>query len=275
MRKYLDLLEEVADGSHRADRTGVGTRALFGRPLTFDLSEGFPAVTTKRLAFKAVVGELLWFLEGSCDERRLAEIMGTDETIWTANARADYWLPKARFPGDVGRTYGAQWRSWRGEDGEEIDQLARVIEQIKKDPFSRRHVVTAWNPAEVDETALPPCHMLYQFFAAEGKLSLCMYQRSCDMFLGLPFNIASYALLVHMVAQVIHHSPGTLTIMLGDAHIYDNHVEQVDEQLNRNPRPLPMLRMNPYPVSIDGFSMSDFELTGYTPHPSIRADMAV
>jgi len=298
MRQYLDVLQEllilwdIDNDRFREDRTGVGTQAVFARPMRFKMRDGFPAVTTKKLAFNAVVGELLWFLEGSSDEHRLREIMGKDRTIWTPNAEADYWKPNAQFDGDVGRNYGVQWRSWTnmvlvdghaaGHEWEEakyvnqpIDQIARVIESIKTDPYSRRHVVTAWNPAEVGNTALPPCHMFFQFFVEFGELSLAMYQRSCDMFLGVPFNIASYALLLHMVAQVTGLSPGELTIILGDAHVYANHVEQVREQLTRAPYRLPELWLNPDVGDIDSFTMDDVKLVGYESHPPIKAPMAV
>ncbi len=273
---YLDVLKQIMEkGVDRDDRTGTGTRALFGLQMRFNMEDGFPAVTTKKLAFKAVKSELLWFLEGSTDDNRLKELNGSEKTIWTANAEADYWTPKAAFPGDLGRVYAAQWRKWRKPDGTEVDQIAEVIEDIKKDPNSRRLIVTAWNPGELDQMALPPCHMFFQFFVADGKLSLLMHQRSCDMFLGVPFNIASYSLLLHMVAQVTGLKAHEFIHSLGDAHIYKNHFEAVEEQLSRTPLPSPTLSLNPEVKTIDGFSMDDIELIGYESHPAIKATMAV
>lgn len=273
---YLDALKQIMEkGVDRDDRTGTGTRALFGLQMRFNMADGFPAITTKKLAFKAVKSELLWFLEGSTDDNRLKELNGSEKTIWTANAEADYWKPKAAFPGDLGRVYAAQWRKWRKPDGTEVDQIADVIEQIKKDPNSRRLIVTAWNPGELDQMALPPCHMFFQFFVAEGKLSLLMHQRSCDMFLGVPFNIASYSLLLHMVAQATGLKAHEFVHSLGDAHIYKNHFDAVNEQLSRTPFPSPTLSLNSEVKSIDGFSMEDIELLGYESHPAIKAPMAV
>ncbi len=273
---YLDALRQIMDkGVDRDDRTGTGTRALFGLQMRFNMEDGFPAVTTKKLAFKAVKSELLWFLEGSTDDNRLKELNGSEKTIWTANAEADYWKPKAAFPGDLGRVYAAQWRKWRKPDGTEVDQIADVIEQIKKDPNSRRLIVTAWNPGELDLMALPPCHMFFQFFVADGKLSLLMHQRSCDMFLGVPFNIASYSLLLHVVAQVTGLKAHEFVHSLGDAHIYHNHFEAVEEQLSRTPLPPPTLSLNPEVNTIDGFTMEDINLIGYESHASIKAPMAV
>ena len=273
---YLYLLRKILEeGDDREDRTGVGTRALFGLQMRFDLSKGFPAVTTKKLAFKAVKSELLWFLEGSTDDNRLKELNGSEKTIWTANAEADYWRAKAKFSGDLGRVYAAQWRDWKKPDGTSVDQIAEVIEMIKKDPYSRRLIVTAWNPGELDQMALPPCHMFFQFFVAKGKLSLLMHQRSCDMFLGVPFNIASYSLLLHMVAQVTGLQVGEFVHSLGDAHIYQNHFDAVKEQLSRDPLPLPTLWLNPEVKNIGGFTMDDIRLEDYESHPSIKADMAV
>lgn len=273
---YLDVLKQIMEkGVDRDDRTGTGTRALFGLQMRFNMEDGFPAVTTKKLAFKAVKSELLWFLEGSTDDNRLKELNGSEKTIWTANAEADYWTPKAAFPGDLGRVYAAQWRKWRKPDGTEVDQIAEVIEDIKKDPNSRRLIVTAWNPGELDQMALPPCHMFFQFFVADGKLSLLMHQRSCDMFLGVPFNIASYSLLLHMVAQVTGLKAYEFIHSLGDAHIYKNHFEAVEEQLSRTPLPSPTLSLNPEVSTIDGFTMDDIELVGYESHASIKAPMAV
>jgi len=273
---YLDALKQIMEkGVDRDDRTGTGTRALFGLQMRFNMEDGFPAITTKKLAFKAVKSELLWFLEGSTDDNRLKELNGSEKTIWTANAEADYWKPKAAFPGDLGRVYAAQWRKWKKPDGTEVDQIADVIDQIKKDPNSRRLIVTAWNPGELDQMALPPCHMFFQFFVADGKLSLLMHQRSCDMFLGVPFNIASYSLLLHMVAQVTGLKAHEFIHSLGDAHIYRNHVDAVTEQLTRSPLPSPKLWLNPEITSIDDFTMDDIKLEGYESHGSIAAPMAV
>lgn len=274
--QYLSLLKKILDeGSDRSDRTGVGTRALFGLQMRFNLEEGFPAITTKKLAFKAVKSELLWFLEGSNDDNRLKELNGSEKTIWTANAEASYWKPKAQFDGDLGRVYGVQWRAWRKSDGSTVDQIAEVIEKIKTNPTDRRMIVTAWNPGELDQMALPPCHMFFQFFVADGKLSLYMHQRSCDMFLGVPFNIASYALLLHMVAQVTGLKAGEFIHSLGDAHIYHNHFDAVKEQLSRTPLKAPALWLNPNIKNIDGFTMDDIKLEGYESHPPIKAEMAV
>ena len=277
MRTYLDALNFVLqNGTVREDRTGVGTIGVFGMQQRYDLSEGFPAVTTKRLAFKACLSELLWFLEGSNDERRLAEILhGTRDqekrTIWTDNAEADYWKPKAKFEGDLGRVYGVQWRDFNG-----TDQLLNLIEGIKRDPYGRRHIITAWNPAELDQMALPPCHCFAQFYVdANRRLSCQLYQRSCDMFLGVPFNIASYSLLTHMIAQVCGLGVGEFVHTLGDAHIYVNHVEQVQEQLSREPMTLPTLWINPEVTNITKFTMDDFKLENYLYHPPIAAPMAV
>jgi len=273
MKQYLDILEKILEeGVDRPDRTGVGTRACFGLQMRFDMANGFPAVTTKKLAFKSMAAELLWFIRGSRDVNELQEL---GSRIWDANAYADYWQPKAEFDGDVGRIYGVQWRSWRTPRGDEIDQLQQVIENIQSNPTSRRHIVTAWNPGELDEMALPPCHILYQFFVADGKLSLHMFQRSCDMFLGVPFNIASYSLLLYMVAQVTGLEPGTFVHTLSDAHIYHNHFDQVKEQLSRTPKTLPHLWLNPDIHSIDDFTMDDIRLENYEHHPSIKATMAV
>ncbi len=281
MKQYLDALKHVLEkGVDRKDRTGVGTRAIFGMQMRFDQEDGFPAITTKKLAWKATVSESLWFIEGSGDERRLAEILyGTRDpskkTIWTDNANANYWKSKSKFEGDLGRVYGVQWRNWVNSKGEKIDQLKNAIELIKKDPTSRRIIVSAWNAGELNEMALPPCHAFFQFFVAQGKLSLQMYQRSCDMFLGVPFNIASYSLLLHMVAQVSDLKPGELVHTLGDAHIYHNHVDQVKEQLSRKPMPLPSLKLNPKIKNIDDFKMEDIELVNYEYHPPIKAQMAI
>ena len=281
MKQYLDALRNVLEtGTNKKDRTGTGTRAIFGMQMRYNMEDGFPAITTKKLAWKSVVSELLWFIEGSGDERRLAEIMhGTKDnekkTIWTANASADYWKPKSKYPGDLGRVYGVQWRHWKNPEGKETDQLKNAIELIKKNPTSRRIIVNAWNPGEIEQMALPPCHTFFQFFVADDKLSLQMYQRSCDMFLGVPFNIASYSLLLHMIAQVTNLKPGEFVHTLGDAHIYQNHFDQVKEQLTREPLSLPQLKLNPNVKNIDDFKMEDIELINYEHHPSIKAPMAV
>jgi thymidylate synthase len=295
MREYHDALREVLDrGSDRTDRTGIGTRSLFGLQTRYNIRGHFPAVTTKRLAWKAVVSELLWFIEGSGDERRLAEILhGTRDTekktIWTANAQADYWAPKAQYDGDLGRVYGVQWRTWRKfnnmswEDDlqvghyETVDQLQTLIDGIKRDPFGRRHILTAWNPGELDQMALPPCHVLSQFYVSnDGELSCQLYQRSADLFLGVPFNIASYSLLTYMIAQVCDLTPGTFVHTIGDAHIYSNHFDAVKEQLKRCPaKHLPTLKIDKSVRSIDGFTMDSFELINYNPQPIIKAPMAV
>ena len=281
MEQYLSALKQIlADGVDKGDRTGTGTRALFGMQFRYKMDDGFPLITTKKMPWKSIVSELLWFIEGSNDERRLAEILhGTrtadKQTIWTANAQAPYWKHKARFDGDLGRVYGVQWRSWRSPDGKEIDQLSKAVEMIKKNPNDRRIIVNAWNPGELDRMALPPCHTFFQFFVADKRLSLQMYQRSCDMFLGVPFNIASYSLLLHMVAHVCDLKPGDFVHTLGDAHIYNNHFSQVREQLTRNPLPLPQLWLNPDIKHIDDFTMGDIRLENYRSHDPIKAPMAV
>jgi thymidylate synthase len=276
MKQYHDLLQDILlNGEERGDRTSVGTISVFGRQLRFDLTKGFPAVTTKKLAWKAVVSELLWFLEGSGDERRLAEILhGRPDlernTIWTGNAKADYWTPKAKFPGDLGRVYGVQWRDWGG-----VDQVSKLIDGLKNDPIGRRHIISAWNVAELDQMALPPCHVMSQFYVSKNKLSCHMYQRSVDVFLGFPFNIASYALLTHMIAQVCDLDVGELIISTGDTHIYTNHIEQVKEQLTREEYPMPTLKLNTEIKDIDKFTMDDIVLIDYKSHGTIKAEMAV
>jgi thymidylate synthase len=330
MKQYLENLKTVLEcGSDRNDRTGIGTRGVFGLQSRYDLSQGFPAVTTKKLAWRSVVSELLWFIEGSGDERRLAEILhGTrdesKQTIWTANAQADYW--NAKDAGDLGRVYGVQWRSWRTFNDlnneadlqvghyEYVDQLANLIEGLKADPTGRRHILSAWNPGELTDMALPPCHMFAQFYVQpysqeeriqimerdfpttsprtngffdkdkmldiqgipKGRLSCQMYQRSADMFLGVPFNIASYSLLTHMIAQVCDYEVGEFVHTIGDAHIYSNHIDAVKEQLTRCPaQHLPTLKIDTSIRDIDKFTMDSFELLNYDPQPSIRAPMAV
>ena len=299
MKTYLDALRYVLDhGVTKGDRTGTGTISVFGMQHRYDLSKSFPAVTTKKLAWKACVGELLWMIEGSGDERRLAEIThGTREgvvTIWTPNALAPYWKPKAEFEGDLGRVYGVQWRDWitHTPDNEpdidddygktwlnpvykRLDQLLLLIEGIKKDPDGRRHIITAWNPGELERMALPPCHCFAQFYVAHGKLSCQMYQRSCDMFLGVPFNIASYALFTHMIAQVCDLEVGEFVHTLGDAHIYLTHIDQVKEQLQREPMPAPSLELNTSIKDITKFTMADIKLINYVSHEAIKARMSV
>ncbi|MFY8211083.1 MAG: thymidylate synthase [Candidatus Nanopelagicus sp.] len=276
MNQYLDLLKDILDnGEIKDDRTGTGTISVFGRNLRFDLRRGFPAVTTKKLAWKACVGELIWFLEGSSDERRLAEIThGTREgvtTIWTPNALAPYWKPKAKFEGDLGRVYGVQWRDFSG-----VDQLTKLIEGLKQDPNGRRHILSAWNVAELDQMALPPCHVMSQFYVNKNKeLSCHMYQRSVDVFLGLPFNIASYALLTHLLAHHCGLGVGELIISTGDTHIYKDHVEQVKEQLQREPFKLPTLVLNSLKTDIFEMTPQDIALRDYQSHDTIKARMAV
>ncbi len=264
MRQYLDLLRHVLDdGVEKADRTGTGTRSVFGYQMRFDLSRGFPLLTTKKLHLKSIVHELIWFLSGSSNVSYLRE---HGVTIW------DEW---ADDNGELGPVYGSQWRSWPTPDGGKIDQISQVVDAIRSNPDSRRHVVSAWNPAEVPRMALPPCHTLFQFYVARGRLSCQLYQRSADVFLGVPFNIASYALLTSMVAQVCDLEPGEFVHTFGDAHLYLNHLEQARLQLTREPRPLPRLALNPAPRSILEFRYEDVTVEGYDPHPAIRAPIAV
>tara|TARA_B100001964_G_C14146654_1_gene560000 strand:+ start:405 stop:1265 length:861 start_codon:yes stop_codon:yes gene_type:complete len=286
MKQYLDALQHILDnGEDKDDRTGVGTKSVFGYQMRFNLREGFPAVTTKKLAWKSVVGELLWMLEGSGNERRLAEITHDTRddnvnTIWTANLNAPYWASKTLTTGDLGRVYGIQWRSWRytGEQSTQTlykDQITDVIANINENPSSRRHIVTAWNPAELDQMALPPCHMTFQFNVNKlGELSCQLYQRSCDMFLGVPFNIASYSLLTHIIARECDLYVGDFIWTGGDCHIYNNHIDAVTEQLTRTPKELPELFIS-VGKKWDDYNITDFILSDYDPMPSIKAEMAV
>jgi thymidylate synthase len=263
VQQYLDLLDDVlTNGIDKSDRTGTGTRSVFGRQMRFDLSEGFPVLTTKKLHLKSIIGELLWFLRGDSNVRWLQE---RGITIW------DEWADEN---GDLGPVYGYQWRSWPTPDGGHVDQVAKVIESIRTNPDSRRHIVSAWNVADVDDMALPPCHTMFQFYVADGKLSCQLYQRSADIFLGVPFNIASYALLTMMVAQVCDLEPGDFVHTLGDAHLYSNHFEQAQLQLTRKPLPLPHMKIASG-RQIDEFELGDFELVGYESYPSIKAPIAV
>ena len=264
MRTYLELLEDILDnGTVKGDRTGTGTRSVFGRQMRFDLAGGFPLLTTKKLHVKSIVHELLWFLSGSTNVGYLRE---HGVSIW------DEWADER---GELGPVYGQQWRSWPAPDGRKIDQLAAVVEQIRDNPDSRRHIVSAWNVADVDDMALPPCHALFQFWVGDGRLSCQLYQRSADVFLGVPFNIASYALLTHMVARVTGLEPGDFVHTLGDAHLYSNHLEQAHEQLARTPGPLPTLRLNPDVTDLFAFGYEDVAIEGYAAAPSIRAPIAV
>ncbi len=264
MQQYLELMQRVRDhGARKEDRTGTGTLSIFGHQMRFDLSEGFPLVTTKKLHLKSIIHELLWFLAG---DTNIAYLKENGVRIW------DEWADEN---GDLGPVYGHQWRSWPAPDGGTIDQISLLVDQIKSKPDSRRHIVTAWNPADIENMALPPCHCLFQFYVAEGKLSCQLYQRSADIFLGVPFNIASYALLTLMVAQVTGLKPGDFVHSFGDAHLYLNHLEQADIQLQRDPHPLPQMAINPDVTDIFGFRYEDFELTGYEPHPHIAALVSV
>lgn len=264
MKQYLDLLRTIKEnGTFKSDRTGTGTKSIFGYQMRFPLNEGFPLLTTKKLHLRSIIYEMLWFIKGDTNIKYLND---NKVTIW------DEWADEN---GNLGPVYGHQWRSWPAPDGRKIDQLAAVINSLKNNPDSRRHIVSAWNPAEVDQMALPPCHSLFQFYVADGKLSCQLYQRSADVFLGVPFNIASYALLTMMIAQECGYELGDFVHTLGDAHIYTNHFEQVDLQLSRTPRELPKMILSPDVKSVFDFDYSDFRLEGYDPYPSIKADVAV
>jgi len=264
MKQYLDLMQHVLErGQRKGDRTGTGTLSTFGWQMRFDLAQSFPLLTTKKLHLKSIVYELLWFLRGETNARWLQE---HGVSIW------DEW---ADANGELGPVYGYQWRNWEAPDGRKIDQIAQVIDSIRKNPDSRRHIVTAWNPADIGKMKLPPCHAFFQFYVADGRLSCQMYQRSADIFLGVPFNIASYSLLTLMVAQVCDLRPAEFVLTLGDAHLYLNHLEQAKQQLTRSPRALPRMRLNPAAKDILGFAYEDFTLEGYEPHPAIKAPIAV
>jgi thymidylate synthase len=264
MQQYLDLLQHILDtGSHKTDRTGTGTQSCFGYQMRFDLQKGFPLVTTKKVHLKSIIHELLWFLKG---ETNIAYLKEHGVKIW------DEWADEN---GDLGPVYGKQWRSWEGKDGKVIDQISELIGQIKKNPDSRRLIVSAWNVGELSDMALMPCHNMFQFYVADGKLSCQLYQRSADVFLGVPFNIASYALLTMMIAQVCELEPGDFVHTFGDVHIYSNHMEQVKLQLSRTPFPLPVMKLNPEVKDIFGFSYEDFTLENYQCHPAIKAPVAV
>jgi thymidylate synthase len=264
MRQYHELMEHIlADGAEKHDRTGTGTLSVFGHQMRFDLRQGFPLVTTKKLHLKSIIHELLWFLRGDTNVKYLND---HGVSIWNEWADAQ---------GELGPVYGRQWRSWPAPDGGSIDQIANVVDAIRRNPDSRRLIVSAWNPADVDKMALPPCHCLFQFYVAKGRLSCQLYQRSADVFLGVPFNIASYALLTLMVAQVTGLAPGDFIHTLGDAHLYSNHIDQARLQLSRPPRALPIMRINPAVTDLFGFRYEDFALEGYDPHPHIKAAVAV
>lgn len=264
MEQYHQLLRHILENGHRKeDRTGTGTRSVFGYQMRFDLAKGFPLVTTKKLHLKSIIYELLWFLNGDTNIKYLKD---HGVSIW------DEW---ADANGNLGPVYGYQWRSWPGRNGEQIDQISKLLDQLKKKPDSRRHIVTAWNPADVDQMALPPCHAMFQFYIADGKLSCQLYQRSCDTFLGLPFNIASYALLVHMIAQQCDLEAGEFVWTGGDVHIYNNHIEQVQLQLTREPYALPTLSIGRKPASLFDYKFEDFQIVNYQSHPGIKAPIAV
>jgi len=264
MKQYLDLMRHVRDhGNRKEDRTGTGTLSVFGHQMRFDLSEGFPLVTTKKCHLKSIIHELLWFLSG---DTNISYLQDNGVRIWNE------WADEE---GNLGPVYGYQWRSWPATDGRHIDQISQVIDQIRNTPDSRRIIVSAWNVGEIDNMALPPCHMMFQFYVADGKLSCQLYQRSADIFLGVPFNIASYALLTMMIAQVCDLAPGDFVHTLGDAHLYTNHLDQTDEQLSRKPYPLPVMKINPGVKSIFDYKFEDFELVGYEAHPHIKAAVAV
>jgi thymidylate synthase len=264
MQQYLDLMKHVLEtGTEKGDRTGTGTLSVFGHQMRFDLAQGFPAVTTKKLHLRSIIVELLWFLRGDTNTKYLKD---NKVSIW------DEWADEN---GDLGPVYGYQWRSWPDPKGGSIDQIEKLLANLKQNPNSRRHMVTAWNPADVDSMALPPCHCLFQFYVADGKLSCQLYQRSADIFLGVPFNIASYALLTLMVAQVTGYEPGEFIHTFGDAHLYSNHIEQTRTQLARAPKPLPIMRLNPNVTDLFAFDYEDFTLEEYDPHPHISAPVAV
>ena len=276
MKQYLDALNNCYLNGNDVNSRAGKVRKVFGYQIRFDLKKGFPALTTKKIAWKAVVAELLWFLEGSNDERRLAEILYEKDrgdlkdkkTIWTLNANSEYWKDKAKFFGDVGRIYGVQWRDFNG-----VDQIESLIEGIKNNPDGRRHILSAWNPAELDLMSLPPCHAFSQFFISNNKLSCQLYQRSCDMFLGVPFNISSYSLLLHLIAYECDLNVDEFILTMGDYHIYHEHFDQVEIQLKRKPRKLPQLKFKP--KDIFAYKVNDFELVDYNPHPTIKAKMNV
>ncbi len=264
MKQYLDLMRHVLNtGVEKSDRTGTGTRSVFGHQMRFDLRDGFPLVTTKKLHLRSIIHELLWFLKG---ETNIGYLKENKVSIW------DEWADET---GELGPVYGSQWRSWKGADGETVDQISGVVEAIKTNPDSRRLIVSAWNVAELPRMALPPCHAFFQFYVAESRLSCQLYQRSADIFLGVPFNIASYALLTHMIAQVCDLDVGDFVHTLGDAHLYSNHLEQAELQLSREPRPLPQLKVNPDVRDIFEFRFEDFEIVDYDPHPHIKAAVAI